>query len=184
MLLKNGKAGRLRPYVILIRGIAVKEYKVAGWRAAVARWLLAREADATAELARKGVAPITLCPHGLIRGVDRKLALGTAWIKGEHPSGEIAPHVAKAILATIEKVHKAGWTHNDLHRSNILVQEDPEGVRVWILDWASAVRPIWPLSSYLKARDRRHIEQMLGMRTGAKPLASRMWKSIKSKLRA
>lgn len=182
VLIKAGVPGRLRPSVVLTRGVAVKHYKVQGWRKPIAKWILAREAEATAALARKGIAPITLCTSGLVRVPDRRLTLGTVWVEGQHPTSEVPDRVAKAILSTVEKIHKEGWTHNDLHRSNILFHEDEDGVRVWVLDWASAMRPIWPLGAYLRSRDRRHVEQMLGMRQGPKPLSSRVWRKIKSLL--
>ena len=179
ILLKKGHSGRLRPSVVCVRGVAVKQYKVSGWRKFIARRILAREGQITAELARKGIAPITLCPSGMLPVSDLKLCLGTALIPGRHPEGKVDPHVAQAILSTLDRIHRLGWTHNDLHRSNFMFIDNDGQVDVWVLDWASAVRPIWPLSLYLRARDRRHVEQMLGMRTGPEPLSSRAWKKIK-----
>lgn len=182
IILKKGRHGRLSPSVVRVRGVAVKQYNVWGWRGFLARRIVSRESRATAELARAGVAPITLCPFGLFPISDLRLCLGTAWIPGQHPDANVQPHVAQAILDTLEKIHAKGWTHNDLHRSNILFEDDGQQVSVWILDWASAARPIWPFASYLRARDRRHVERVLGLRSGPKPLSSRLWRRIKQLL--
>ena len=177
-----GRPGYLEPFVAHDRGLVVKGYRVSGWRSVVAKWLITREDRAQAAMARIGVAPMPVSSSGLLDG-EAHVGFAMVRLSGVHPSRPMATATEDLLHQALRAIHKAGWTHNDLHASNVLIEQTAQGSVVWVLDWTKATRFPWPLSAALRVRDRRHMEKIIARAQGrpyGRPLFSRLWGRVQS----
>jgi hypothetical protein len=76
-------------------------------------------------------------PAGLCRPDSDSIVM--EWRPGrdamDFEDGEISPQTLEKIVEVLAQAHRCGVTHGDLHRDNILIDEE-EGVT--IIDWATA----------------------------------------------
>ena len=102
-------------------------------RFTVALWLLRREIKALAALETAGLRET---PH--LRGQGRDF-FAARFCQGQQlkkfARGEVQSAVIERVEAALQRAHAAGIVHGDLHRENILVDENGQ---ISILDWASA----------------------------------------------
>lgn len=180
--LKRGRPGYLEPFVALDRGLVVKGYCVSGWRKIVARRLVAREDRAQSAMSRLGIAPMPVSSSGLMEGQEH-IGFAMVHLSGRPPSSSMTDEVASKLRKALDAVHRAGWTHNDLHASNVLIDENGSTATVWIIDWTTATCLPRFLSGPLRDRDRRHLEKMIARAQGRpyrRPFLSRVWLNLQS----
>ena len=103
--------------------------------APLARLLVRREARILRRLRGWAHAPMLL-------GIAGGLALTMEFVPGE-PLGsadQVDDEVFRRLRGAVAQLHASGYTHNDLHPANVMVNGD----RVVLLDFASALRtPRW-----------------------------------------
>lgn len=180
--LKRGRPGYLEPFVALDRGLVIKGYCVSGWRKIVARRLIAREDRAQSVMSRLGIAPMPLSSDGLLDGQEH-VGFAMVYLQGRAPAQGMSDEVATRLREALAAVHQAGWTHNDLHASNVLIEDQGDHSAVWIIDWTTATRLPSFLSGLLRSRDRRHLEKIIARSQGrpyGRPFLSRVWMNLQS----
>ena len=77
---------------------------------------------------------------------------------GGNTNAPLSVPQADRLSQLVALMHTKRIAHNDLHRSNVMVDED----QVFLIDFASAIEcPAWfPLSAVLMQRDRDHVAKI------------------------
>jgi len=169
-LLKRGER-LLEPDVYLTRlhgqPTVVKDYS--RYRrtplAPVARMLVRREARTLRRLRDWAHAP-------MLTGIVGGLALAMEFVPGQ-PLGsqaKVDDEVFRRLRGVVAQLHANGYTHNDLHPANVMV----DGDRVVLLDFTAALRvPRWlsnmPVMRELRRGDLANALKIEQRMTGRKP---------------
>ena len=152
MLLKKDTFGEVSKGMIDSRAVIERDAsRAAPWARGVARWLLARESRALAQL--DGVEGV---PQLLTASADR---LCREFAEGEplYVARPTEPQFFKDAAKLLRKLHSAGVIHNDLAKEpNILVQPDGQPMFIDFQLATVSVRRNW-LHRILGREDIRHL---------------------------
>lgn len=142
------------------------------WRAPIIRYLLRRERRALTALARDLGPVVCEHPSPLVLAMEKLLC---------RPLADGDGALLLELMPRLEQLHTTGWTHNDIHRSNVCIV----GNAARLLDFGAAQRwPRWLLAPFA-TRDRAHL-LVLAARYGAPvapPARSRLSQTLQASWR-